>query len=135
MNPFGSPAAFQLAVDVEAPIALDQATAGPVRLIRISGGTVTGSLNGKIVRGGTDWQSVTPDGTASIEARYLLELADGAIVELQSRGKRTADATHFWSSIWLRTAAPAHQALNREQYLGYGVKRGGCVTIDVFRLP
>jgi subtilisin family serine protease len=135
MTPFGNPPAFRLAVDVEAPVALDQTTLGPVRLIRIAGGTVTGSLKGQIVRGGSDWQTVTPDGVANIEARYLLELDDGAIIELQSRGQRAPDKANFWTSIWLRTVAPAYQAVNRNQYLGYGNKQAGCVVIDAFLLP
>jgi hypothetical protein len=135
MKPFGKSPVFQLAVEVEAPIALDQSSNGPVRLVRIAGGTVKGDINGKIVLGGTDWQTITPNGMTSIEARYLLELDDAAVIELQSRGQRAADSTHFWTSIWLRTVAPAHQALNRHQYLGYGEKRARCVAIDVFQLP
>jgi hypothetical protein len=135
MKPFGISPAFRLCVDVEAPVALDQGSSGPVRLIRISGGTVSGDIKGHIVRGGTDWQSVMPDGTATIEARYLIELQDGAVVELQSRGQRAPDKSSFWTSIWLRTVATAHQNLNRQQYLGYGTKRVGCVLIDVFPLP
>jgi hypothetical protein len=135
MKPFGTSPAFRLSVDVEAPVALDQGLSGPVRLIRISGGTVSGDIKGHIVRGGTDWQTVMPDGMATIEARYLLELDDGAVVELQSRGQRVPDKSSFWTAIWLRTVATAHQALSRQQYLGYGTKLGGCVVIDVYPLP
>lgn len=135
MKPFDSPPVFRLEVDIENPIALDQPSMGPVRLIRINGGAVTGAIKGHIVRGGTDWQTVTTDGMATIEARYMLELEDGTIVEVQSRGKRAADAKQFWTFIWLRTTAPAHKALNTHQYLGRGLKRVGCVVIDVFQLP
>jgi hypothetical protein len=133
--PFGTPPAFRLEVHVEKPLALDQASMGPVRLVRISGGSVTGGIKGRIVRGGTDWQTVTPGGVIAIEARYLLELEDGAVVELQSRGQRTADARYFWTPIWLRTTVPALDDLNRHQYLGYGVKTPDAVVIDVFQLP
>lgn len=135
MTPFGKPAEFRLEVEVEPPVALDPATLGPVRLVRISGGSVAGKINGQIVRGGSDWQTLTPDGLTTIEAHYLLELQDGAIIELQSRGQRAPDVAGFWTSIWLRTVAPAYQGLNRHQYLGYGVKQSGRVAIDVFELP
>jgi hypothetical protein len=92
-------------------------------------------LNGRIVPGGTDWQTITADAITSIEARYLLELDDGARIELQSRGLRAPDAAEFWSPIWLRTTAPAHAALNRCQFLGRGRKQGGQVLIDVYALP
>jgi len=135
MTPFGAAPAFRLSVDVEPPCALDPATMGPVRLVRITGGRVEGGIAGHIVPGGTDWQSVAEQGLTLIEARYLLELTDGARVELQSRGQRTPTAAKFWSSIWLRTVAPAHAGLNLQQYLGHGYKEGKQVIIDVYQLP
>ncbi len=108
---------------------------GPVRMVRITGGRVEGELAGRIVPGGTDWQTVTAEGITLIDARYLLELADGARIELQSRGQRAPNAARFWSPIWLRTTAPAHAALNFSQYLGLGRKEGSQVIIDVFALP
>jgi hypothetical protein len=122
-------------VAVEPPVALDPTSSGPVRLVRITGGRVEGQLAGRIIPGGTDWQTVGADGLIRIEARYLLELDDGARVELQSRGQRAPDAGGFWSPIWLRTVAPAHTALNGSQYLGFGRKEGGEVLIDVYELP
>lgn len=135
MTPFGQPPLFSLRVLVEVPAALDPASGGPVRLVRITGGTVSGGLSGAILPGGTDWQELGPDGAIGIEARYLLELDSGARVELQSRGLRGAGASGFWSSIWLRTADSAHAALNQAQYLGLGRKLDDCVAIDVFALP
>jgi Protein of unknown function (DUF3237) len=135
MTPFGASPSFRLTVSVQPPVALDPASMGPVRLVRIAGGSVEGQLVGKIVPGGTDWQTIAADGVIQIEARYLLELEDGAIVELQSRGQRAPDAAGFWSPIWLRTAAPSHAALNRSQYLGFGRKAGAEVLIDVYVLP
>lgn len=135
MTPFGQPALFTLEVDVRAPAALDSASMGPVRLVSISGGRVSGALQGRIMPGGTDWQEVRADGTIGIEARYLLELADGARIELQSRGQRGAATGAFWSSIWLRAAAPQWAHLNQAQFLGLGRKVDHCVVIDVFQLP
>ncbi|MBK8631830.1 MAG: DUF3237 domain-containing protein [Sphingomonadales bacterium] len=135
MTPFGETAEFRLDVWVEAPVALDAQTNGPVRLVRISGGTISGALTGVILPGGTDWQSIRPDGTTEIEARYLLELSDGARVELQSRGLRAHGASGFWSSIWLRTPDSRHAALNDAQFLGKGRKEPQGVIIELFRLP
>lgn len=135
MTPFGASPFFRLIVGVERPVALDPSAMGPVRLVRITGGRLEGQLAGRIVPGGTDWQTIAAEGMIQIEARYLLELDDGAIVELQSRGQRAPDAAGFWSPIWLRTVASAHLALNRSQYLGFGRKEGSEVLIDVYRLP
>ena len=134
-EPFGQPPAFRLEVEVCRPEPLDAASGGPVRLVAITGGRVLGGLSGRILPGGTDWQTVQADGTIEIEARYLLELDDGARVELQSRGRRGAEASFFWSTIWLRSASPAHDALNSMQFLGKGRKLDSHVAIEAFALP
>jgi len=135
MTPFGQPPAFRLEVEVLAPQALDPSSMGPVRVVSITGGRVSGRLQGAILPGGTDWQTVQDDGAVGIEARYLLELTDGARIELQSRGLRAVGASAFWSSIWLRSADPAHAWVNGAQFIGLGRKLDGHVAIEAFALP
>ena len=135
MTPFGQPAVFRLEVEVQPPEPLDLASAGPVRLIAITGGRVTGAIAGRILAGGADWQTIQPDGTIDLEARYLLELDDGSRIELQSRGRRGATASEFWSTIWLRTPDARHAQLNRQQYLGRGRKQATYVEIEAFAFP
>lgn len=109
-------------------------TGGGVRMVAITGGRVSGAMVGAILPGGADWQRVTGD-VIEIDARYLLALEDGARVELLCRGRRRADASGFWSSIWLTTGDPRHAALNDAQYIGYGRKVEGHVAIDSYLLP
>ena len=135
MTPFGQAPAFRLEVEVRPPEPLDPASGGPVRLVAITGGRVSGQIEGAILPGGTDWQSLHEDGSIGIEARYLLELTDGTRIELQSRGTRGAGASGFWSSMWLRTTSSAHAELNRQQFLALGRKRESFVEIEVFALP
>jgi hypothetical protein len=135
MTPFGREPLFRLEVDVRPPEPLDRASGGPVRLVSITGGRVSGGLEGVILAGGADWQTLRGDGAIEIEARYMLELADGARAELQSRGLRAAGASGFWSSMWLRCEAEAYRALNQTQFLAKGRKLERHVAIDVFPLP
>lgn len=135
MTPFGSPPHFRLEVEVEPPLALDPDTGGPLRLVRITGGRVSGQLAGLILRGGADWQTIRPDGATEIEARYLLKVTSGESIEVKSHGLRSAGAVAFWSNIWLRTASPALAHLNTTQFLGLGRKQESCVAIEVFALP
>ena len=135
MSPFGQPAAFQLEVEVLAPEALDPATGGPIRLISVTGGRVLGGLQGVILPGGADWQTLRADGTIEIEARYLLQLDDGARVELVHRGLRAPGASGFWSSIWLRCEAAGHEALNRTQYVAFGRKLPEHLMIEAWAMP
>lgn len=135
MTPFGQAPAFRLEVEVAPPVPLDPASGGPVRLVAIRGGRVSGGLSGRILPGGADWQTVAADGALAIEARYLLELDDGARVELTSRGGRRADAAGFWSSIWLACADPRHRELDGAQFLARGRKHDQGVGIEAFALP
>ena len=135
MTPFGEPASFRLEVEVIPPVALDQQSMGPVRLVQVTGGRVLGGLQGRILPGGADWQTLLPDGTIEIEARYLLELEDGTRIELQNRGRRAGPTGPFWSSIWLRSEAAQHRHLNGAQFLALGTKREGFVEIEAFALP
>ena len=135
MTPFGEAPAFRLEVEVQPPQALDLASDGPVRLVAITGGRVLGGLTGQILSGGADWQTVQPDGSIAIEARYLLQLDDGARVEVQGRGIRVPGTGGFLHTLWLRTASPAHAALNSTQFLALGRKRERFVEIAAFALP
>ena len=135
MTPFGQEPLFRLEVDVLPPEPLDPASGGPVRLVSIAGGRVLGGLQGKILPGGTDWQTLRADGALEIEARYLLELEAGARVELQSRGLRAAGESGFWSSMWLRCEAEPYRWLNAVQFLASGRKLSSHVEIEVYTLP
>ena len=53
----------------------------------------------------------------------------------QSRGRRAGGTGAFWSSIWLRSADPAHAWVNGAQFIGLGRKLDGHVAIDAFALP
>jgi hypothetical protein len=135
MTPFHGEPLFRLEVEVRPPEPLDPASGGPLRLVSITGGRVSGGLTGVILPGGTDWQTLRADGGLEIDARYMLALDDGTRVELQSRGLRAAGASGFWSPIWLRTESPAHARLNQVQFVGLGRKLERHVAIEVFALP
>lgn len=135
MTPFGQSPAFCLRVKVCPPEALNSASGGPVRLVSIAGGTVAGILQGSILPGGSDWQTIRNDGVIEIEARYLIELQDGARVELQNRGRRNGSLGPFWSTIWLHTEDEAYRWVNSAQFLARGSRRNDVVEIEAFTLP
>jgi Protein of unknown function (DUF3237) len=67
-------------------------TRGRRRIIPITGGTVRGKLQGKVLPGGADFQVVVSDTTAILDARYMLELDNGARVFVQNNAVRRASA-------------------------------------------
>lgn len=59
------------------------------RIIPVLGGTVEGPrLRGRVLPGGADWQTIRPEGTAEIYARYTLEAEDGTLIGVENPGLR-----------------------------------------------
>ncbi len=60
------------------------------RFIPITGGKVEGpKLQGVVLDGGGDWQSLRPDGLTTLEAKYTLKAADGTLISIVNPGVRT----------------------------------------------
>ena len=85
--------AMRLRVLIGTPQELGTVDGVRKRVIPITGGSVDGPhLTGKILPGGADWQSIRPDGTADILARYSIEASDGAILSIVNPGYRHGPA-------------------------------------------
>ena len=83
--------AFDLAVELSPPHEMGACATGTRRIIPIVGGTAAGPLiNGRVLDIGADWQTVTANHVAELDARYAIETADGAVIEVISRGIRHA---------------------------------------------
>jgi hypothetical protein len=81
--------AFELDVEVGAPLDLGQTQAGHRRIVPIEGGVVSGPrLAGRVLPVGADWQILRPDGTADLEARYTIQTSAGALIYVVNRGIR-----------------------------------------------
>lgn len=91
---------MDLSVTVATPLEAGQITGthshGLRRIIPITGGTVRGQLNGRVLAGGADFQLVLSETMADLDARYLLQLDDaqwpGAHVYVQNRALRRGSA-------------------------------------------
>jgi len=128
-----------LDVRVGPPVEVGETARGVRRLIPIVGGQVTGpQLVGSVLEGGSDVQLVRPDGVAEIEARYVLELDDGARVFVHNVGVRHGPAeamaalargeivdpavVYFRTRVSFETAATRHSWLTRDLFLGTGAR-------------
>jgi hypothetical protein len=80
---------FVMRLDVK-PIVMVGATPGPFRRIGIvPSGTFAGErLSGKVLDGGSDWQTVRSDGSTTLDVRLILETDDGAHITMAYRGIR-----------------------------------------------
>lgn len=137
---------MQIDLTVGAPVEVNQAR----RCIPITGGTVTGAFSGSVLSGGSDWQQIGADGTIDIDARYVLELAEGR-VEVESRGLRAGPPDilarlakgeavdpvlyYFRTAMRFKTAVPALGRLNQFLAISHGERLAGAVRLTVYEVP
>lgn len=141
-----------LIVEVEAgaPSEPGRTGAGGRRFIPLLGGRVSGQIEGEIIPGGADWQTIHEDGNLQIEAHYAFRTASGAVVEVFSRGVRAGPpevleqlmageavdpgAYYFRTAISFRTGAPELAYLNFRLAVARGARRRGWVRLEVFEV-
>jgi hypothetical protein len=141
--------AFAARVTVAAPLELGTMPQGRRRIVPITGGTVEGPrLEGVVLPGGADWQTIRADGVAELEARYTLRAADGALIGVVNRGlrhgpeevlKRLAAGEsvdpasyYFRTTPVFETAAPAHHWLTRTVFVAEGARHAALVEIRFY---
>jgi Protein of unknown function (DUF3237) len=138
-----------LTIDLAPNIEMGEGRAGVRRIIPIIGGEVRGPhLEGRILPIGADWQTITRDGVAELEARYAFETNEGAVVEIDNRGVRhgppevlaaiAAGEDVDPSDYYMRTHArlesghPDWQWVNRMMFVGTGGKVGSQVKVSLY---
>jgi hypothetical protein len=140
---------FTVDVRVGPPIWVDASAHGR-RFIPIVGGVVEGGLEGVVLPGGGDWQSLGPDGAMEIAAHYVLDIAGHGAVEVRSDGVRHGPPEvlaalargepvdpalyYFRTSIRLRTAAPGLARLNGVVAIAAGERRPDSVRLRIFEV-
>ncbi|SDE51698.1 DUF3237 domain-containing protein [Ruegeria marina] len=121
---------------------------GRRRIIPITRGRVTGTITGKILNLGADWQLVYKDGTAFLDTRYAFETDDGATIEVVNLGFRHGPAevlerlahgeavppTDYTmrTSARLETGDPRYDWVNRTVFVGSGSRSAQAVVIDLY---
>ncbi|MBC2771845.1 DUF3237 domain-containing protein [Rhizobium sp. AQ_MP] len=72
---------------------------GVRRITPITGGTVSGpALNGTVISGGADYETVRADGNSIVEAHYALQADDGTVIYILNKGIMTA-SPEAWVKI------------------------------------
>ncbi len=143
--------ATDLTVNLTPPHEMGSCPAGTRRIIPIVGGSATGPLiNGVILDVGADWQTVTRDHVAELDARYAVRTHDGAVIEVISRGVRYASAEinarikageevdpaeyYMRTAIRLDTGHADYSWVNRALFVAKGGKVGNQVRLQVYRV-
>ncbi|MBT2489754.1 DUF3237 domain-containing protein [Streptomyces sp. ISL-96] len=106
----------------------------------IVGGAVEGPLlRGKVLAGGGDWSSTRGE-VCELDARYLIQAEDGAVIDIVNRGfyrprpdspdqydgdLQVTEAGHYYrTSPVFRTDAPAHRWLAETVFVGLARPEG-----------
>lgn len=138
-----------LHVEVEAPLELGENARGRRRFIPIIGGYFEGpGLNGRVLAGGGDWQTLRPDGVAELEARYCLQTDGGDLIEVTNIGYRHASPAvmarllegevvhageyYFQTTPRLHTTSAGLDWINRTIFIGAAQRLPDDVVINVF---
>ena len=141
--------AFSVDVKVGAPIEQGEIDGGMVRFIPIQGGRIYGPrLEGEVMEGGGDWQTVRPGGMTDVVARYFLKAADGTVIEVYNPGVRVADeetigklvrgepvphdSYYFRTQPRFRVAAGPHDWMARHVFIARGVRFPDRVIVDYY---
>jgi hypothetical protein len=141
----------QIRCEVGAIVSLGTGSVPERRCVAINGGQVSGPhFQGEVMPGGVDWQWARADGVLDISAHYLLRLADGALVEVQStgvrygspdalarlmRGEPVAPGEVFFKTHMRFTTGHSHWLhLNRTLAVAEGTRLPRQVQLDVWQL-
>lgn len=83
----------KLTIDVAAPVEVGRTFAGQRRVIPITGGTFVGpEITGTILNAGADFQVLRSATVSDLDARYVVELDDGARLFVTNVAYRTGAA-------------------------------------------
>ena len=121
------------------------------RMIPITSGAFEGpDMKGTVIPGGYDFQLLRDDKVVEIDARYVLQTDDGALITIVNRGLRHADTEvmqqmangfevspslyYFRSVPQFETGSKKYQWLNKTMFVANGIRKPAEVIIIVFKV-
>ena len=133
------------------PQELGDTALGRRRVIPIVGGSFQGErLNGRVLPGGADFQLITSEMMARLEARYVLETDAGDRIYVHNDAVRTAAPAvmarlvrgepvdpadvYFRCLPRFECAAPALAWIGERVFVGVGVRRPAAVVMRFFEV-
>jgi hypothetical protein len=147
--PPGLTYAFTAHVQIAAPVEQGSVDGGRQRFIAITGGTIEGPrLNGTILPGGGDWQTILPGGLTQVVARYFIRADDGTVIAIDNPGVRVASAAvteqlarnepvdpsayYFRTTPRFTVTAGPHEWMRRTVFVARGIRRPTEVVIHFY---
>ena len=142
---------FIFQIEVKPPSIVGATPGHDRRIGEIAGGRFEGErLKGKILSGGSDWQSLRADGTTTINVRLVMETDDGALIGMTYLGMRhgpkevldriargeKVSPTEYYMRVtpYFETASDKYGWLNRVVSVAYGHRMAGGAIYHVFEV-
>jgi hypothetical protein len=125
---------------------------GERRVIPITGGNVMGlnGVEGSILPLGADFQIIHNQGHTELEAKYMLQMSDGATIYIENKGIRTAGAdvmaklnagesvdpslVYFRTVPRFETSDPRYKWLQRHVFVATCERHPETVIVHVFQV-
>jgi hypothetical protein len=113
---------YEAIVLLEASTPVGETPFGRRNRIPIIGGEFAGpDIKGKVLPGGMDWQLIRPDRFTVIEADYMMQTDDGALIHVYNKGVvGMASGGEFYarSAPWFEAPNGPHVWLNQAVFVG-----------------
>jgi hypothetical protein len=123
---------------------------GVRRIIPIVGGEVKGVINGKVCAFGADFQIIRPNELIELEAKYVFETDDGAVVYVENKGIRFGPVEllqrlkrgeqvdpkliYFRTVPKFETGSEKYRWLMQNLFIGSAARHADRVVIDVHQV-
>jgi len=142
---------FIFQIEVKPPSIVGATPGYDRRIGEIAGGRFEGErLKGKILSGGSDWQSLRADGATTLNVRLVMETHDGALIAMTylgvrhgpkevldriARGESVNPSEYYMRATpYYETASPNYSWLNRVVSVAYGHRVAGGAIYQVFEI-
>jgi hypothetical protein len=142
---------FTLTVEIGAVTTAGETGHGVRRIIPITGGSVTGEgINGKICPFGADFQVIRPNELIELEAKYAIEIDDGAVIYIENKGIRFGpvdllqklkrgepvdpELIYFRTVPKFETGSEKYRWLMENLFIGSAARHADRVVIDVHQV-
>jgi hypothetical protein len=140
-----------LKVEIETPQEIGVSIHGERRVIPITGGSVQGDgWQGKVLKGGADYQLILTPRLTHLDARYSIELDGGERIYIHNKAIRVASAEvtqkikigvpvdpeliYFRCNPVFETSLPSMQWITERVFVGTGIRRPDLVELQIFEV-
>ena len=138
-------------IEVKPPSIIGATPGYDRRIGEIAGGRFEGErLRGRVLSGGSDWQSLRADGTTTLNVRLVMETDDSELIAMTylgmrhgpkevmeriARGENVSPSEYYMRATpYYETASPKYGWLNRIVSVAYGHRMAGGAIYQVFEV-